>query len=37
MNIIAIETSPQTTMILAIQMRAPMRCIIRLLGTSNRK
>ncbi len=34
MNIIEAEINPQLTMIRAIQMRAPKRCISMLLGTS---
>jgi hypothetical protein len=33
----AAEMIPQVIMIRAIQALAPTRCIIRLLGTSNRK
>jgi hypothetical protein len=36
-NIISAEITPQLIMMRAIQRRAPTRCRIRLLGTSNRK
>ena len=35
MNIVAIDTMPQTIMMRAIQRRAPTRSRIRLLGISN--
>lgn len=37
MNIIRPETMPQVTMMRAIHTRAPTRCRMTLLGTSNRK
>ena len=37
MNMVAIDTRPQTIMIRAIQRRAPTRSRIRLLGISNRQ
>ena len=37
MKAVAPETKPQLIMMRAIQTRAPSFCIIRLLGTSNRK
>jgi hypothetical protein len=36
-SIVAIETTPQTIAMRAIQKRAPTRASARLLGTSNKK